>query len=181
MLRGDVRIEHLPTATCGFYLQGGKDWTSTCLRWAPYPDTVHIAVDTSVRQSPGFRDVAPGYYPILERASVGNRDGKIVLVPEKPDDAEKALVNLNAGLGQAEFVDYRLNGAIVVKDIDEQGHHKLVMVSPGQTIVAVRSTGRWWNFLGFKSRKTIEEIHISYDGEGISMACTAAGASKNTD
>lgn len=170
LLKGKMEVDNLPTAKAGLFLEDMGAYMLTRLRLAPWPDSINTIVDTTVKQRPDcFECGEPGYSPVLKRASVEMRDGKPCLTPEHADDENRALIVLNAGRGNRNCLNYMVGGAQVFQTVEGLDPIILAALSPGEKIVAVRSNWRWQNLFGLKSRKTMEQIEICFDGENIQV------------
>ncbi len=173
LLSGNIDVENLPTANQGLFLEDRGSYMVTCLRLAPWPDSINALVDASVKQIPECFELGkPGYSSILKRASVENREGRVYLIPEHSEDTadqNKALVLINVGRGSGDYLNYQVGDAKVFHSIEGREPIILAAISPGEKIVAVRSNWRWQNMLGIKSRKIIEQIDIGFDGENIQV------------
>lgn len=173
LLSGNVDVENLPTANQGLFLEDRGPYMVTCLRLAPWPDTINALVDATVKQIPHCFELGkPGYSSILKRASIEIKEGRVCLIPEHSEDTAdqtKALVLINAGRGSADYLTYDVGNAKVFHSIDGRDPIILAAISAGEKIVAIRSNWRWQNMLGIKSRKIIEQIDIGFDGENIQV------------
>lgn len=188
MTAKDSHAELFPSLQRGFYLKGLRGRYFTDLRLARHPSRSLkieiapelLAVDDALEEGEG------PYLPKLLCAAVEKRDGKIRLIPEldsegndspennspgnNPETAPtKVLVAIRAGLGTADYLDYKVGESEILLHTEDEDPCLLAIMSPGETIVALRSDKRWWNRLGFKHRKPVVAIQISFDGEKLSV------------
>jgi hypothetical protein len=175
LLSGTVSVDHLPTVNTGLLLEDRQSHMLSTLQFKE--DTFkYIRVDNSVKDSPdSFKAAEPGFCDVLKRASVETRGETLWLTAERLDDTSSALLVLDAGRGNADYLDYEVSGCQVFQSLGGRNPVLLVALAPGQKITAVRSNWRWLNLFGFKLRKTIETIEVLYDGENIELTIKAAG------
>lgn len=104
------------------------------------------------------------------RASVDRRDGVAVLVPEREDDRESALILCSVGASPGIYLTHEADQELVVAHgINDDGRfgrdeELLVKLKPWQSVKAVRRT-RKWVFWG--EVRHIETLTIRFDGRHV--------------
>lgn len=172
LLSQTVTSEHFPTVKEGLFLEDRQSHMLSALQYESGQFRfTYVRVDNSVRNDPsGYEAGQRGYSDVLKRASVEMRGEKVWLTQERAGDEVRALVVLDAERGNADFLDYETNGCLVYQRVEGENQVILVAMAPGEKITAVRSNWRWLNLLGFRSRKTMERIDITFDGMNISLS-----------
>jgi hypothetical protein len=174
MTARDSHADLYPSLQRGFYLNSfRKDSYFTDLRLAR-DSAASVIVHIDAQAVDNDNAIAPGegpFAPRLLRATAVVRDGKLWLSKEtdRPDDQDKVLVAIRAGLGTADYLDYHTGQTKILLQVASEDPCLLAIMAKGDRIIALRSRRRWWNKLGIKHRKTDEEIHISFDGASIEL------------
>jgi hypothetical protein len=110
----------------------------------------------------GDRDVT------ILRASIDMSSGNPILVPERDDDKDNALVYLDVGPGHSTHIRYLVEPPALVahsRADGDTGHERvLVIMKPFEPVVANRSMKRW---LFFGAERLREVLRIAFDGRNI--------------
>lgn len=155
-------IDAYPRATNGFKL----DEADRSLR-VGFVETVAASPEL-LRLPPGDAIERDGRDVKVLRASLDLSSGKPVLVPEKDEDRNDALLYIGIGSGYFSFVRYRIqDGSLVAhsRADGEDGNDKaLVRLRPFETVTVVRSDKRW---IFWGAERIKEELVVSFDGANI--------------
>ncbi len=104
------------------------------------------------------------------RASVDTRDGGALLIPEREDDRDSALILCAVGAGPGIYLTHEADEQLVVargiNDDGRYGHDEelLIKLKPWESIKATRRTRR---FVFWGEIRLIETLTISFDGKNV--------------
>ncbi len=156
-------VDAHPTARPGFNLE-------------PSDRTLKVGFTQSIRASEKLLVLPPaggaiersGKIVSVLRASIEGTGEQAVLIPERNDDTENALVYIDVGAGYCQYIRYQTGKATVVRHActaGEEGHERLLVVlKPFEPIVAVRSEKRW---ILWGAEKVRETLTIRFDGKNV--------------
>lgn len=157
--------ERYPTARPGFPLNDKRILT---LAW----DAQVPAAEALLRLPDDGRSIKrEGRDVMILRASVDTQDGKKVLVPEREDDKDKALVYLAPGSQGGLYLNFEVEdeSCVIARGVDDDGRwgrteELLVALKPFQRVTAVRRTRKW---LFWGEVYVLERLSIYFDGRTI--------------
>lgn len=156
--------DRYPTARSGINL---NDRHTVTLAWAAHvpasEELLKLSADSRHLMREG-RDVT------VLRASVDKKDGAAVLVPERDDDQDAALILLSVQARPGIYLTHEANDELVVaRGVDDDGRwgrdeELLVKLKPGQSVQCIRRDRKWF-FWG--DIRHVETLTIRYDGKNV--------------
>lgn len=156
--------ERYPTASPGINL---NDKHTVTLAW----DTDVPASEALLKLSADGRQLKRvGRDVTVLRASADNQAGRAVLVPERDDDKDGALILLSVQARPGIYLTHEADDELVVaRGVDDDGRwgrneELLIRLKPWQSVKCIRRDRKWF-FWG--EVRHVETLTIRYDGQNV--------------